>query len=274
MSSSAPGHAPPGPFDLTGRVALVTGASRGIGRAIALALAGAGAAVAAMARTAIDLESLVAEIGPDRALAVSGDVNRREDNERAVAETVARFGQLDIYVPVAGTNRRKKLLDITDDDYDAIVGTNLRAVYAGCQAAVRAMVPADGGARPTSGKVVTIGSLASVQGVAPGMTAYAASKGGVALLTKALAVELAPHNIQANCIAPGFILTDLNRAFLSAEPRKGWVLSRIPAGRFGAPPDCAPTAVYLAGSASDFVTGQVIAVDGGFLSGSDWNQGQ
>ncbi len=271
MSSSADGH---GPFDLTGRVALVTGASRGIGRAITVALAGAGALVAAMARTAADLEDLVAEVGPDRAIAIAGDVNRREDNERAVAETLARFGQLDIFVPVAGTNRRKHLLDVTDEDYDVVVGTNLRAVYAGCQAAVRAMVPAGGGAREVSGKVITVGSLASVQGVAPGMTAYAASKGGVALLTKALAVELAPQNIQANCIAPGFILTDLNRAFLSEEPRRSWVLSRIPAARFGAPPDVAPTAIYLAGRASDFVTGQVIAVDGGFLSGSDWNQGQ
>ena len=105
------------------------------------------------------------------------------------------------------------------------------------------------------------------------MSAYAASKGGVALLTKALAVELAPNNIQANCIAPGFILTDLNRNFIGVEPRKTWVLSRIPAGRFGAPADVSPTAVFLAGGASDFVTGQVIAVDGGFLAGSDWNQG-
>jgi NAD(P)-dependent dehydrogenase (short-subunit alcohol dehydrogenase family) len=271
MSSTASGH---GPFDLTGRVALITGGSRGIGRAMAAALASAGASIAAMARTATDLDDLVAEIGPNHAIAIAGDVNKREDNERAVTETVARFGHLDIYVPVAGTNRRKKLLDITDEDYDVIVGTNLRAVYAGCQAAVRAMIPAHGGAREVSGKVITVGSLASVQGVAPGMTAYAASKGGVALLTKALAVELAPHNIQANCIAPGFILTDLNRAFLSAEPRKSWVLGRIPAGRFGAPVDVAPTAIYLAGGASDFVTGQVIAVDGGFLSGSDWNQGQ
>jgi NAD(P)-dependent dehydrogenase (short-subunit alcohol dehydrogenase family) len=264
----------PGPFDLTGRVALVTGASRGIGRAIAVALSSAGARIAAMARTASDLDGVVAEIGSDRAMAIAGDVNKREDNERAVAETVARYGRLDIYAPVAGTNRRKKLVDITDDDYEVIVGTNLRAVYAGCQAAVRAMIPANGAAREESGKLITVGSLASIQGVAPGMSAYAASKGGVALLTKALAVELAPHNIQVNCIAPGFILTDLNRAFLSAEPRKSWVLGRIPAGRFGAPIDCAPTAIYLAGAASDFVTGQVIAVDGGFLSGSDWNQGK
>ena len=262
-----------GPFDLTGRVALITGASRGIGRAIAIALAHAGASIAAMSRTASDNESLVAEIGPEHAIAISGAVNSRADSERAVAETVAHFGHLDIYVPVAGTNRRKKIVDVTEDDYDFVVGTNLRGLYFGCQAATKAMTPADGSARAISGKIITVGSLASVQGVAPGMSAYAASKGGVALLTKALAVELAPHNIQANCIAPGFILTDLNRNFIGVEPRKTWVLSRIPAGRFGAPADVSPTAVFLAGGASDFVTGQVIAVDGGFLAGSDWNQG-
>jgi 2-dehydro-3-deoxy-D-gluconate 5-dehydrogenase len=254
-------------FDLTGRVALVTGASRGIGRAIAVGLARAGAQVALAARTRETLEDAVQEVGPDRSLAVVADVTSAQDNRRMVAETVERFGALDAFVAVAGVNRRKRIVDVEPEDYEYVLGTNLKGVYLGCQAAVRAMVPRPG--RP-SGKIITVGSLATFQGVSPGMSAYCASKGGVGQLTKQLAIELAPENIQANCIAPGFILTDLNRGFLYVEPRKSWIESRTPAGKFGAPEDLAGTAVFLAGAASDYVTGQVIAVDGGFLAGSDW----
>jgi NAD(P)-dependent dehydrogenase (short-subunit alcohol dehydrogenase family) len=254
-------------FDLTGRVALVTGASRGIGRAIAVGLARAGAQVALAARTRETLEDAVQEVGPDRSLAVVADVTSAQDNRRMVAETVERFGALDAFVAVAGVNRRKRIVDVEPEDYEYVLGTNLKGVYLGCQAAVRAMVPRPG--RP-SGKIITVGSLATFQGVSPGMSAYCASKGGVGQLTKQLAIELAPENIQANCIAPGFILTDLNRDFLYVEPRKSWIESRTPAGKFGTPEDLAGTAVFLAGAASDYVTGQVIAVDGGFLAGSDW----
>jgi 2-deoxy-D-gluconate 3-dehydrogenase len=254
-------------FDLTGRVALVTGASRGIGRAIAVGLARAGAQVALAARTRETLEDAVQEVGPDRSLAVVADVTSAQDNRRMVAETVERFGALDAFVAVAGVNRRKRIVDVEPEDYEYVLGTNLKGVYLGCQAAVRAMAPRPG--RP-SGKIITVGSLATFQGVSPGMSAYCASKGGVGQLTKQLAIELAPENIQANCIAPGFILTDLNRDFLYVEPRKSWIESRTPAGKFGAPEDLAGTAVFLAGAASDYVTGQVIAVDGGFLAGSDW----
>jgi 2-deoxy-D-gluconate 3-dehydrogenase len=254
-------------FDLTGRVALVTGASRGIGRAIAVGLARAGAQVALAARTRETLEDAVQEVGPDRSLAVVADVTSAQDNRRMVAETVERFGALDAFVAVAGVNRRKRIVDVEPEDYEYVLGTNLKGVYLGCQAAVRAMTPRPG--RP-SGKIITVGSLATFQGVSPGMSAYCASKGGVGQLTKQLAIELAPENIQANCIAPGFILTDLNRDFLYVEPRKSWIESRTPAGKFGTPEDLAGTAVFLAGAASDYVTGQAIAVDGGFLAGSDW----
>jgi len=258
-----------GLFDLTGRTALVTGASRGIGRAIAIGLARAGANVAVAARTRETLDGVVAEIGGDSALAVVADVTAPEDNRRMVAETVGRFGGLDVFVAVAGVNRRKRIVDVEADYYDYVVGTNLKGVYLGCQAAVRAMTPRAGSGRP-SGKIITVGSLATLQGVSAGMSAYCASKGGVGQLTKQLAIELAPENIQANCIAPGFILTDLNRNFLGVEPRKSWVESRTPAGHFGSPEDVAGTAVFLAAPASDYVSGQVIAVDGGFLAGSDW----
>jgi 2-dehydro-3-deoxy-D-gluconate 5-dehydrogenase len=254
-------------FDLTGRVALVTGASRGIGRAIAVGLARAGAQVALAARTRETLEDAVQEVGPDRSLAVVADVTSAADNRRMVAETVERFGALDVFVAVAGVNRRKRIVDVEPEDYEYVLGTNLKGVYLGCQAAVRAMTPRPG--RP-SGKIITVGSLATFQGVSPGMSAYCASKGGVGQLTKQLAIELAPDNIQANCIAPGFILTDLNRNFLGVEPRKSWIESRTPAGHFGSPEDIAGTAVFLAAPASDYVSGQVIAVDGGFLAGSDW----
>ncbi|HXI18918.1 MAG TPA: glucose 1-dehydrogenase [Chloroflexota bacterium] len=254
-------------FDLSGRVALVTGGSRGIGRAIAVELARAGARVAISARTRETLDDVVKEIGEQQALAVAGDVTSLEDNLRMVDETVHRFGALDIFVPVAGVNRRKKLVDVLPEDYEYVVGTNLRGLFFGCQAAVKAMAPRAG--RP-SGKIVTVGSLATLQGVSVGMAAYASSKGGVGQLTKQLAIELAPENIQVNCIAPGFILTDLNRNFLGVEPRLGWIKGRTPADKMGAPEDVAGTAVFLASDASNFVTGQVIAVDGGFLAGSDW----
>lgn len=258
-------------FDLSGRVALVTGGSRGIGKAIALGLAQHGAKVAISARTREQLEATVAELdragGDGTGLAVVGDVTSIEDGQRMVDETIARFGALDVFVPVAGVNRRKKIVDVTPDDYEFVVGTNLRGLYFGCQAAIRGMTPRDG--RP-SGKIITVGSLATLQGVSVGMGAYAASKGGVGQLTKQLAIELAPENIQANCIAPGFILTDLNRNYLGVEPRLSWITSRTPARKMGDPADIAGTAVYLASDASNFVTGQVIAVDGGFLAGSDW----
>lgn len=218
-------------------------------------------------RTRETLEDVVQEIGSDRALAVTGDVTSIDDAGRMVDETVKHFGALDIFVPVAGVNRRKKIVDVQPEDYEFVVGTNLRGLFFGCQAAVKAMTPRDG--RP-SGKIITVGSLATLQGVSVGMASYAASKGGVGQLTKQLAIELAPDNVQVNCIAPGFILTDLNRNFLGVEPRLSWIKSRTPAGTMGAPEDIAGTAVYLASDASNFVTGQVIAIDGGFLAGSDW----
>ena len=258
-------------FDLSGRVALVTGGSRGIGRAIALGLAQHGAKVAITARTREQLEATAGELdaagGAGTGLAVVGDVTSIEDAGRAVEETVQHFGALDVFVAVAGVNRRKRIRDVTPEDYDYVVNTNLRGLYFGCQAAIKVMTPREG--RPT-GKIITVGSLATLQGVSPGMGAYAASKGGVGQLTKQLAIELAPDNIQVNCIAPGFILTDLNRNFLGVEPRLSWITSRTPAGKMGDPADIAGTAVYLAGDGSNFVSGQVIAVDGGFLAGSDW----
>lgn len=255
-------------FDLTGRTALVTGASRGIGRGIAVGLANAGARVALVSRTRETLDEVVNEIGADRAFAIAADVTQVEDNQRMVEEAVQRFGEpLDCFVAVAGVNRRKKITEVEPEDYEFVVGTNLRGLYFGCQAAIKGMLPREG--RP-SGKIITIGSMASITGVSVAMSTYVASKGGVSQLTKQLAIELAPEGIQANCIAPGFILTDLNRNFLGVEPRKSWVLSRTPAGKFGGPDDLAGTAIFLASSASDYVTGQVIAVDGGFLAGSDW----
>jgi NAD(P)-dependent dehydrogenase (short-subunit alcohol dehydrogenase family) len=259
-------------FDLTGRVALVTGASRGIGRAIAVGLAQAGAQVVLVSRDQAALDAVAGEITAatadhERALAVAADVSRLDENQRMVDAAVRRFGGLDVFVPVAGVNRRKRLLEMEPEDYDFITGTNLRGLYFGCQAAVKAMLPR--GERP-NGKLITIGSLTSLQGVAPGLSVYAATKGAVAQLTKQLAVELAPERIQANCIAPGFILTDLTRAFWGTEPRRSWVLGRVPTGRFGEPDDLVGAAIFLASAASDYVTGQVLAVDGGFLAGSDW----
>ena len=247
------------PFDLSGKVALVTGANTGIGQGIALALAGAGADIAAVGRTpAEDTAAQVRALGR-RAELVSADLATIEPVGRVVAETLERFGRLDILVNNAGVIRRADSLEFTEDDWDAVIDTNLKSAFFLCQAAARHMVGANGG------KIVNIASMLSFQGGVR-VPSYTASKSGIAGLTKILANEWAAKGINVNAIAPGYIATNNTAALQADATRNQQILERIPAGRWGRPDDLGGAAVFLASSASDYVNGHILAVDGGWLA--------
>jgi 2-deoxy-D-gluconate 3-dehydrogenase len=248
-----------GLFSLDGRVALVTGASRGLGAAIAVGLAEAGADVAVHgnSRSPEDTCRRIRTLGR-RALPVVGDLADPAAPDRLVRETLEGLGGLHALVNNAGTIRRGPAAETTDEDWRAVVGVNLDAVFRLCRAAGRHMLDAG------HGKIVNVASLLSFQG---GITvpAYAAAKGGVAQLTKALANEWAGLNVHVNAIAPGYMRTD-NTAALQADPtRSRQILERIPAGRWGEPADLVGAAVFLCSAASDYVHGHVLVVDGGWM---------
>jgi 2-deoxy-D-gluconate 3-dehydrogenase len=243
---------------LAGKVAVVTGASRGLGRAIAIALATAGAAVALAARSAPHLEEsaqAVVDAG-GRALIVPTDVSRWSDVEALMRRTVAEFGGLDIVVNNSGLAKVIPLAEMSPEDWREVVDVNLTGVFHGCRAAAPYLVA------QRSGKVINLASVLGAVGL-PGYAAYGASKGGVAALTRTLGVEWARHNIQVNAIAPGWFVTDMNRAAF-ADPRIHERLVRdVPARRTGRLEEIGPLAVYLASPASDFMTGQTLFLDGG-----------
>ncbi len=247
-------------FKLDGRVALVTGAATGLGAAIAIALAEAGAQVACHGNTrspeaTCDRISRAGGV----AHAVSGDLSEGATAKILIDQTVERFGRIDILINNAGTIRRAPAVDYSDDDWSAVIEVNLSSVFRLCKLAGRQMIESERG-----GKIVNIASLLSFQG---GITvpAYAASKGGVAQLTKALANEWAKHGINVNAIAPGYMRTANTAALQADETRNRQILERIPAGRWGEPEDVAGAAVFLSSSASDYVNGHVLVVDGGWM---------
>jgi 2-deoxy-D-gluconate 3-dehydrogenase len=247
------------PFDLSGKVAVVTGANTGIGQGIALALAAAGADIAAVGRTpAEDTAALVRDLGR-RAELVAADLSTIEPVGRIVGETLERLGRLDILVNNAGIIRRADSLDFTEDDWDAVVDTNLKSAFFLSQAAARHMVGAGGG------KIVNIASMLTFQGGVR-VPSYTASKSGIGGLTKILANEWAAKRISVNAIAPGYIATNNTAALQADESRNRQILERIPAGRWGRPDDLGGAAVFLASSASDYVNGHILAVDGGWLA--------
>jgi 2-deoxy-D-gluconate 3-dehydrogenase len=247
-------------FRLDGKVALVTGASAGLGAAIAVALAEAGADVACHGNTRrADTTCGLVEQRGRRSLALLGDLLDRTTPPRLTAGTIERFGQLDILVNNAGTIRRAPAIDHSDADWDAVIEVNLSSVFRLSQLAGRHMLE-----RGRGGKILNIASLLSFQGgiTVPG---YAAAKGGVAQLTKALANEWAMHRINVNAIAPGYIRTDNTAALQRDETRNRQILERIPAGRWGEPSDVAGASLFLCSAASDFVHGHVLVVDGGWM---------
>lgn len=248
-------------FSLEGRRALVTGGSRGLGAAIASALADAGADVAVADVASADTEETCRRIeaAGQRAYALRADLSNREEQDRLVADAVGALGGLDILVNNAGIIRRTPAVDTSDEDWDAVIEINMTAVFRLSRAAGRHML-AQG-----RGKIINIASLLAFQGgiLVP---AYAASKGAVAQVTKALANEWAGRGVNVNAIAPGYMATD-NTAALRADPvRSSQILGRIPAGRWGVPADVGHVAAFLASPASDYVNGHVLVVDGGWMA--------
>lgn len=247
-------------FDLSGRVAVVVGGTSGIGRVLALGLADAGADVVATARRADLVGSVADEIAAKgrRTLRVTSDVMNRESLERVRAECLEAFGRVDILCCVAGVTRRVPTLQMDDADWQRIMDTNITGTLRACQVFGAEMVA------KRSGSIITIASLSSFVGLFE-VAAYVASKSAVAGLTRALAVEWAPHNVRVNAIAPGVFQTDLNAALLASGRGKEFLM-RTPMGRFGNLEELVGAAVFLAADASSFVTGHLLAVDGGFLA--------
>ena len=245
-------------FDLTGRTALVTGAHRGLGYAIAQGLAEAGATVVLNGRKAEPLASAaktLTDVGL-RAFTSLFDVTDGEAVRAAVATIEREHGRLDILVNNAGIQRRNPVVDFKRQDWDDIIATNLTAPYLVAQAVLPGMI-----ARKC-GKIVNIASLMSDL-ARPTVVPYTAAKGGVRQLTRGMAVELAPHNIQVNAISPGYFATEMNRALIDNAEFNAWVCKRTPAGRWGEPAEIAGLAVFLCSDAANYVTGQLIAIDGG-----------
>ena len=249
-------------FDLTGKVAIVTGGNGGIGLGIARGLAGAGAGIVVAARNerkSDDAVSLLRGLGAE-AVRVTADVADEASVAAAIDASVERFGRIDILVNNAGVGIRKPPQDYTVEEWDRVLGINLRGTYL-CSREVYPHLVRSGG-----GKIINIGSMTSILG-SNWAASYAASKGGVVQLTKSLAIAWAKDGIQVNAILPGWIHTDLTAAIKDQHPeRYGFVTSRIPRGRWGEPDELAGAAVFLAGRASDYVTGVAIPVDGGYSS--------
>jgi len=246
-------------FDLTGRVAAVTGANTGLGRAIAEALAAAGADIAAIGRSD-PAETLVAvRACGRRGHWVNADLGARPDYSRIVADVVGALGGLHILVNNAGIIRRNNAIDFTEADWDAVLDVNLKAVFFLSQAAARHMIPAGGG------KIINIASMLSFQGGIR-VPSYTASKSGIAGLTKLLANEWAVSGINVNAIAPGYFATNNTAALQADVKRNAEILGRIPSGRWGEPKDLGGAAVFLASSASNYVQGITLPVDGGWLA--------
>ncbi len=252
------------PFDLTGRVAIVTGASRGLGQSFARALARAGADLAITSRSVASLRAFEQEIASlgRRVVPLELDV-RSEPSIRAMADAAHdAFGAIDILVNNAGCNVRKRAADVTWDDWNLVLDTNLRGTFFTSQAVARHMIPR------RHGRIITIGSVTSVFGYA-GLGPYGASRGGIRQLTMSLADDWGPHGITVNCLAPGWFRTDQNKVLYDDQEWVSYLVDRIPLRRPGRPEDLEGAVVFLASDASAYITGQTLLVDGGISTGID-----
>ncbi|MGE0799514.1 MAG: SDR family NAD(P)-dependent oxidoreductase [Lautropia sp.] len=248
-------------FDLKGKVALITGASRGLGWKMAEALAHAGAHVALNARDEMTLGARVSEL---KAKGLSGeacafDVTDAAAAEQCVADLTTRHGRFDILVANAGINHRSPIGEFELADYRRVVETNQTAVWVLCRAAARQMVPRK------QGRIILTGSMSAINS-RPTISAYVAAKGAVHALTKQLAVELGRDGITVNCIAPGYFATEMNTALVENQQFNDWVCNRTPVGRWGRLEEIGPPAVFLASDEASYVSGLVMTVDGAFTA--------
>jgi 3-oxoacyl-[acyl-carrier protein] reductase len=244
-------------FDLTGRVALVTGGSRGIGRAIALALAAHGAKVAInYASNEAAAKDTAAQCGEGNAAIVAGDVSDPTTAASLVDGTIAAFGKIDILVNNAGVTADDLILRMSEAEWDKVIDTNLKGTFSVTKAAIRPMV------RARYGRIISVSSVAGIVGNA-GQANYSAAKAGIIGFTKAIAKEVASRNITANVIAPGFIDTEMTADL--TEQQRAQIMQMVAAGRTGTPDDIAPAAVFLASDEAAYVSGHVLTVDGGLV---------
>ncbi len=248
-------------FDVTGQVALVTGASRGFGRSIAGTLAEAGADLVVTSRNLVDVQAVAADLLPSgrKVLPLQMDVTRREEVEEAVRRAVASLGKIDILVNNAGINIRRPALELTDGDWEQTLDTNLTGCFRVAQVVGRYMLTRQ------QGRIVNIASmLASV--TIPERAAYASSKGGLVQMTRTLAVEWAPFNVRVNAICPGPFLTDLNKVILDDPEKVKFFMDRMPMKRFGRPEELHGAVIFFASEASSFITGTTLYIDGGWTA--------
>jgi gluconate 5-dehydrogenase len=251
-----------GLFDIAGKTALVTGSSRGIGRELAEGLAAQGARVVIHGRDAAQVELTIKEIAAATGAELMGatfDVSVQSEVESGIAQIEKAWGALDILVNNAGIQRRAPFLEFSLEDWNDLVATNLTSAFLVGQRVARGM------AQRGSGKIINIGSVQSLLG-RPSIAPYAATKGGVAMLTKGMCADLAGMGIQVNALAPGYFSTELTKALVADPEFSAWVGKRTPAGRWGEVEELVGTLIYLSSSASNFVNGQVIFVDGGMTA--------
>jgi gluconate 5-dehydrogenase len=248
-------------FDLTGRIALVTGSGQGLGLSIARGLAQAGAAVALNGRDEAKLNAAAEILRAEeaRVTTCAFDVTDGAASATAVTRLEAEFGPIDILVNNAGIQRRAPLAEMTETQWREVIDTNLTSAFLVARAVVPGMIARG------RGKIINICSIMS-EVSRPTVGNYAAAKGGLKMLTRAMAVEWAKHGVQSNAIAPGYFVTELNKPLVENVEFNKWICGRTPAGRWGQPEELAGAAVFLASRASDFVNGQILAVDGGILA--------
>lgn len=250
-------------MSLKGKTAVVIGGSKGLGFGMATGLAQAGANVVLVSRNQGQLDEAAAKITGetlnDNVIGISADITAIENINALVEKVCDKFGQIDILFNGAGVNKRFTALEFTETDWDAVQDTQLKYVFFMCQAVARQMIE-----KGIKGKIINIASLTSQLGL-PNMISYCAAKGAIVQITKAMANEWAQYGINVNAIGPGYYETEMTAPLFADEKRRAELFARIPQKRFGLPSDLAGAAVFLASEASDYVTGQVLYVDGGFL---------